>query len=107
MGARPGIARIRLGSLAIAQSMQVFGIGSIVIGQAIILLMAARAAFWVPEISATHSAEPPFGRVQYAGGVGSTSIGQLQVVDRGGILDLGQSCNARLLERGRHQPCGW
>jgi len=101
-----------LGSLAIAQSIQAFGIGSIVIGQAILLLMAAGAAFWVPEISATHSAEPPFGRVQYAGGVGSTSIGQLQVVDRGGILDLGQSCNARLLrndclERGRHQPCGW
>ena len=44
-----------------------FGIGSIVIGQAILLLMAAGAAFWVPEISFTHSAEPPFGRAQYAG----------------------------------------
>ena len=56
-----------LGSLAIGQSILVFGIGSIVIGQAILLLMAAGAAFWVPEISSTHSAEPPFGRAQYAG----------------------------------------
>ena len=40
-----------LGSLAIGQSIQVFGIGSIVIGQAILLVMAAGAAFWVPEIS--------------------------------------------------------
>ena len=112
MGARGlGSLAFVLGSLAIAQSIRVFGIGSIVIGQAILLLMAAGAAFWVPEISATHSAEPPFGRVQYAG-VLDLLHGQLQVVDRGGILDLGQSCNARLLrndclERGRHQPCGW
>jgi PPP family 3-phenylpropionic acid transporter len=56
-----------LGSLAIAQSIQVFGIGSIVVGQALLLLMAAGAALWVPEIPATHSAEPPFGRAQYAG----------------------------------------
>ena len=56
-----------LGSLVIGQSIQVFGIGSIVIGQAILLLMAAGAAFWVPEISPTHSPEPPFGRAQYAG----------------------------------------
>jgi MFS transporter, PPP family, 3-phenylpropionic acid transporter len=56
-----------LGSLAIGPSILVFGIGSIVIGQAILLLMAAGAALWVPEISSTHSAEPPFGRVQYAG----------------------------------------
>ena len=56
-----------LGSLAIGQSIQAFGIGSIVIGQAILLLTAAGAAFWVPEISLPRSAEPPFGRAQYAG----------------------------------------
>jgi hypothetical protein len=56
-----------LGSLAIGQSIQVFGIGSIVIGQAILLLMAAGAALRVPEIPATHSDEPPLGHAQYAG----------------------------------------
>ena len=56
-----------LGSLAIGQSIQVFGIGSIVIGQAILLLMAAGAALCVPEIPATHSPELPLGRAQYAG----------------------------------------
>jgi PPP family 3-phenylpropionic acid transporter len=56
-----------LGSLAIGQSIQAFGIGSIVIGQAILLLMAAGAALWVPEISSRHSAEPLFGRAHYAG----------------------------------------
>ena len=56
-----------LGSLVIGQSIQVFGIGSIVIGQAILLLMAAGAAFWVPEIPATPSPEPTLCRAQYAG----------------------------------------
>jgi MFS transporter, PPP family, 3-phenylpropionic acid transporter len=56
-----------LGSLVIGQSIRMFGIGSIVIGQAILLLMAAGAAFWVPEIPATHGPEPPFGRAQHAG----------------------------------------
>ena len=55
-----------LGSLAIGQSIQVLGIGSIVIGQAILLLMAASAAFLVPEIPATHSPEPTLGQAQYA-----------------------------------------
>jgi len=55
-----------LGSLAIGQSIQVFGIGSIVMAQAILLLMAAGAALWVPEIPATHSPELPLGRAQYA-----------------------------------------
>ena len=55
-----------LGSLTIGQTIQGFGIGSIVIGQAILLLTAAGAAFWVPEISFPHSAEPLFGRTQYA-----------------------------------------
>jgi MFS transporter, PPP family, 3-phenylpropionic acid transporter len=55
-----------LGSLTIGQTIQGFGIGSIVIGQAILLLTAAGAAFWVPEISLPPRAEPPFGRAQYA-----------------------------------------
>ena len=56
-----------LGSVAIGQSIQVFGIGCIVIGQAILLVMAAGASFLVPEISATHSPEPPLRRTHYAG----------------------------------------
>jgi MFS transporter, PPP family, 3-phenylpropionic acid transporter len=56
-----------LGSLAIGQSIQVFGIGSIVIGQAILLLMAAGAAFWVPEISSTPRAEAAFNLTQFRG----------------------------------------
>ncbi len=56
-----------LGSLAIGQIIQVFGISFIVIGQAILLLVAAGAAFWVPEISATQNADRPFDRAQYAG----------------------------------------
>jgi PPP family 3-phenylpropionic acid transporter len=63
-----------LGSLAIGQSIQVFGIGSIVIGQAILLLIAAGAALRVPEIPATHRLTP---------------ITQLQMVDRCSVLDLG------------------
>ena len=48
-----------LGSLAVGQSIQAFGIDSIVIGQAILLLTAAAAAFWVPEISLPRSGGLP------------------------------------------------
>jgi PPP family 3-phenylpropionic acid transporter len=56
-----------LGSLAAGQSIQAFGIDSIVIGQAILLLTAAGAAFWVPEISLPRSAERPLGRAAHVG----------------------------------------
>jgi PPP family 3-phenylpropionic acid transporter len=56
-----------LGSLTIGQTIQGFGIGSIVIGQAILLLTAAGAAFWVPEISLTRSAEQPLGQAARVG----------------------------------------
>ena len=56
-----------LGSLAAGQSIQAFGIDSIVIGQAILLVTAAGAAFWVPEISLPRSAERPLGRAAHVG----------------------------------------
>ena len=56
-----------LGSLAAGQTIQAFGIGSIVIGQAILLLTTAGAAFWVPEISLTRSAERPLGQAARVG----------------------------------------
>jgi PPP family 3-phenylpropionic acid transporter len=56
-----------LGSLAAGRSIQAFGIDSIVIGQAILLLTAAGAAFWVPEISLPRSAERPVGQAAHVG----------------------------------------
>ena len=56
-----------LGSLAAGQSIQAFGIDSIVIGQAILLLTAAGAAFWVPEISLPRSAERSVGQAAHVG----------------------------------------
>ena len=56
-----------LGSLAVGQTIQAFENGSIVIGQAILLLTAAGAAFWVPEISLPRSAERSVGRAAHVG----------------------------------------
>src|SRR6476620_1982949 len=43
-------------------------VDSIVIGQAILLVTAAGAAFWVPEISLPRSAERPLGRAAHNAG---------------------------------------
>ena len=50
-----------LGSLAVGQTIQAFGIGSIVVAQ-LLLLTAAGTAFRVPEISLTRSADRPLHR---------------------------------------------
>ena len=56
-----------LGSLAAGQAIEAFGIGSIVMTQAALLLMTGAAALLLPEISVPRSSNRPLGRIEHKG----------------------------------------